>query len=125
MNSDMDKFEEKPYTLRRLRDKDLYPILSILGKVFPGDLSSVFAQIMTGDRSLEQVGAEVVMKLVVAVIRNMNDVQDEVYALLEDVAGIPAEDIQDMEFGTTPKMIWEIVQNEKNTSFFGALSKSL
>ena len=125
MNSDMDKFEEKPYTLRRLRDKDLFPILSILGKVFPGDLSTVFAQIMTGDKSLEQVGAEVVMKLVVAVIRNMNDVQDEVYTLLEDVAGIPAEDIQDMEFGTTPKMIWEIVQNEKNTSFFGALSKSL
>lgn len=125
MNSEMDSFMEKPYTLRRLRDKDLWPILSIIGRVFPGDLSGVFAQIMTGDKTIEQEGAEIVMKLVVAVIRNMNIVQDDVYALLEDIAGIPAEDIQNMEFGTTPKMIWEIVRNEKNTSFFEELSKSL
>jgi hypothetical protein len=112
------------YTLRRLKDKDLWPVLDIIGQVFPGDLSTVFAQIMTGDKNLEQVGAEVVMKLVVSVIRNMNKVQDDVYALLADVSGLTAEEIQDMEFGTTPLMIWDIVKNEKNASFFGVVSKS-
>lgn len=112
------------YTLRRLKDKDLWPVLDIIGQVFPGDLSTVFAQIMTGDRNIEQVGAEVVMKLVVAVIRNMNKVQDDVYALLSDVSGLTPEEIQDMEFGTTPLMIWDIVKNEKNASFFGVVSKS-
>lgn len=112
------------YTLRRLKDKDLWPVLDIIGKVFPDDLGSIFGQIMTGDKSLDQVGAEVVMKLVMAVIKNMDKVHDEVYEFLSDVSGIPAEDIQDMEFGTTPMMIWDIVKNEKNASFFGVVSKS-
>lgn len=112
------------YTLRRLKDKDLWPVLDIIGQVFPGDLSTVFAQIMTGDKNIEQVGAEVVMKLVMSVIRNMNKVQDDVYALLSDVSGMTPEEIQDMEFGTTPLMIWDIVRNEKNASFFGVVSKS-
>ena len=112
------------YTLRRLKDKDLWPVLDIIGQVFPGDLSTVFAQIMTGDKNIEQVGAEVVMKLVMSVIRNMNKVQDDVYALLSDVSGMTPEEIQDMEFGTTPLMIWDIVRDEKNASFFGVVSKS-
>ena len=124
MNNEMET-NERPYTLRRLKDKDLWPILSIIGQVFPGDLSTVFAQVMTGDKSVDQVGAEVVMKLVVSVIRNMNCVADEVYALLSDVSGIPIEEIEEMEFGTTPMMIWDIVNNEKNASFFVAVSKSL
>ena len=115
---------ERPYTLRRLKDKDLWPILDIIGKVFPGDLSSMFAQIMTGGKDLEAVGAEVVMKLVMAVIRNMDKVEEEVYALLADVSGIAAEEIKEMAFGTTPMMIWDMVKNEKNADFFVAVSKS-
>lgn len=115
---------ERPYTLRRLKDKDLWPILNIIGQVFPGDLSSVFAQIMTGSKDIEQVGAEVVTKLGMSVIRNMGIVHDDVYALLADVSGIAAEEIQEMEFGTTPMMIWDIIRNEKNASFFEVVSKS-
>lgn len=115
---------ERPYTLRRLKDKDLWPVLNIIGQVFPGDLSTVFADIMTGGKSVEQVGAEMVAKLGVAVIRNMGIVHDDVYALLSDVSGIPAEEIQEMEFGTTPMMIYDIIKNEKNASFFEVVSKS-
>ena len=124
MNNEME-MTERPYTLRRLKDKDLYPVLHIIAQVFPGDLSSVFGQVMTGGRDVEQVGADIVMKLVMSVIRNMDKVHDDVYALLADVSGIPAEDIQEMEFGTTPMMIWDIVKNERNASFFGVVSKSL
>ena len=124
MNNEME-MTERPYTLRRLKDKDLYPVLHIIAQVFPGDLSSVFGQVMTGGRDVEQVGADIVMKLVMSVIRNMDKVHDDVYAQLADVSGIPAEDIQEMEFGTTPMMIWDIVKNERNASFFGVVSKSL
>ena len=48
---------------------------------------------------------------------------DDVYNLLSDVSGIPAADIPNMEFGTTPMMIWDIVGNEKNCGFFKVLSK--
>lgn len=115
--------EEKPYTLRRLMDKDLWPVLDIIGKVFPGDLSAVFAEVASGQKSVQEIGAVVMMKLIMAVIRNMHAVHDEVYAFLSDVSGIPVNEIEEMEFGTSPMMIWDIVKNEKNASFFKVLSK--
>lgn len=114
---------EKPYTLRRLVDRDLFPILHILGEVFPDDLAKIFVQVTTKEKSVQEVGATAILKMVLAVIKNMDKVQDEVYNLLSDVSGIPAEDIPEMEFGTTPNMIWDIVNNEKNNGFFRVLSK--
>ena len=122
-NTVMTEEEKKPYTLRRLKDKDLWPVLDIIGKVFPGDLSAVFVEVATGQKSVQEVGGLVMMRMVMAVIRNMNSVREEVYAFLSDVSGIPANEIEEMEFGTTPSMIWDIVKNEKNASFFTAVSK--
>lgn len=118
-----DEVMEKPYTLRRLKDKDLFPILGILSEVFPDELSKVFVQLSTKEKSVQEVGAMAVLKMVLAVLKNMDKVQDDVYALLSDVSGIPAAEIQEMEFGTTPMMIWDIVNNEKNSGFFKVLSK--
>ena len=114
---------EKPYTLRRLVDRDLFPILRIIGEVFPDDLAKVFMQVTTKEKSVQEVGAAAIMKMVIAILKNMDKVQEDVYNLLSDVSGIPAADIQKMEFGTTPNMIWDIVNNEKNNSFFKVLSK--
>ena len=120
----MNKTEEtKAYTLRPLKDKDLWPVLDILGKVFPDDLSKVFAKVALGEQSIKKAGAEAIMKLVVAVLKNINTVHDEVYTLLSDLSGIPAEEIEEMEFGTTPSMIWDIVGDAKNLSFFKAVAK--
>ena len=114
---------DRPYTLRRLKDKDLFPILGIISEVFPDELAKVFVQLSTNEKTVQEVGAMAILKLVLAVLKNMDKVQDEVYALLSDVSGIPAAEIQDMEFGTTPMMIWDIVSNEKNCGFFKVLSK--
>ena len=114
---------EKPYTLRRLVDRDLFPILGIISEVFPDDLAKTFVQLSTKEKTVQEVGAMAVMKMVLAVLKNMDKVQEDVYNLLSDVSGIPAADIPNMEFGTTPNMIWDIVNNEKNNSFFKVLSK--
>lgn len=114
---------EKPYTLRRLRDKDLFPILNIISEVFPDELSTVFVQLSTKEKTVQEVGAMAILKMVLAVLKNMDKVQDDVYALLSDVSGIPAAELAEMEFGTTPMMIWDIVANEKNCGFFKVLSK--
>ena len=113
----------RPYTLRRLKDRDLFPILNIISQVFPDELAQVFAQLSTKEKSVQEVGALAIMKMVLAVLKNMDKVQDDVYNLLSDVSGIPAADIPEMEFGTTPNMIWDIVNNEKNNGFFRVLSK--
>lgn len=115
--------EEKPYTLRRLKDKDLWPVLDIIGKVFPDNLSSTFVEVATGQKSVQEIGGIVIMRLVTAIIRNLKTVHDEVYEFLSDVSGIPAAEIEEMPFGTTPNMIWDIVKSEKNTDFFKEFSK--
>ena len=114
---------ERSYTLRRLKDKDLFPILGIISEVFPDDLAKTFVQLTTKEKTVQEVGATAVLKIVLAVLKNMDKVQDDVYNLLSDVSGIPAAEIAEMEFGTTPMMIWDIVSNEKNCGFFKVLSK--
>lgn len=120
---EQEEIMEKNYTLRRLRDRDLFPILNIMSEVFPDELSTVFVQLSTKEKSVQEVGAMAILKLVLAVLKNMDKVQDDVYALLSDVSGIPADELKEMEFGTTPMMIWDIVANEKNCGFFKVLSK--
>ena len=61
---------------------------------------------------------DVVMELGLIISRNLKKVKDDVYALLSDLSGIPADQIRTMPFGTTPKMIWSVVKDIKNQSFF-------
>lgn len=124
----------KPYTLRPLCDEDLYTILDIIAKVCPEDLQPIFIKAMdkfakkeeeAGDDKdmLEKLandfGMDVVMELGLVIIRNLKTVKDDVYALLSDLSGIDADQIRKMPFGTTPRMIMDVVKSVKNADFFG------
>ena len=115
--------EVKPYTLRRLKDKDLWPVLDIIATVFPDDMASIFVKMAAGEKSLREAGAVTVSKLVIAICKNVGKIHEDLYAFLSDVSGIPADEIPEMEFGTTPAMLWDIIRNERNAGFFKVLSK--
>jgi hypothetical protein len=115
----------KPYTLRSLKDKDFFPFLDIITAVIPEDLSGIFAQLVNGEKSVEEIGGVAVYRIVISVLRNVSNMPDKIYPLLSDLSGIPADKIPEMEFGTTPAMIWDIVKDAKNASFFRELSKLL
>lgn len=117
--------EIKPYKLRSLKDKDFYPMLDIITATLPDDLADVFVQLATGEKSVDEIGGIVVYKIAVSVLKNVSAIPDKIYKLLSDLSGIPAEDIPEMPFGTTPSMIWDIVADAKNASFFRELSKLL
>lgn len=111
------------YTMRPLRDEDLYPMLAIIGRVFPGDLKRAFVDVASGKKRVREIGYDVGYNLVVAIIKNLHTIGDEVYALLSDVSGIAPEIIRKMPFGTTPKMIWDIYREAKNADFFQVFSE--
>lgn len=117
--------EVKPYKLRSLKDKDFYPMLDIITATLPDDLADVFVQLATGEKSVYEIGGMVVYKIAVSVLKNVSAIPDKIYPLLSDLSGIPADEIPEMPFGTTPSMIWDIVADAKNASFFRALSKLL
>lgn len=117
--------EVKPYKLRSLKDKDFYPMLDIITATLPDDLADVFVQLATGEKTVDEIGGMVVYKIAVSVLKNVSAIPDKIYPLLSDLSGIPADEIPEMPFGTTPSMIWDIVADAKNASFFRALSKLL
>lgn len=125
MTEATEEIEAKPYKLRSLKDKDFFPILDIVTATLPDDMADIFSQLVTGGKTLEEIGGMAVYKLVVAVLKNISTMPDKIYPLLSELSGIPAEDIPEMPFGTTPSMIWDIVSDVKNASFFRELSKLL
>ena len=119
----MENTVEKAYELRRLKDRDLFPVLDILGAILPDDLATVFVQIASKEKKVEEVGMMVMMRLVKEICKSIDLVRDDLYALLSDVSGISEDEIGDMPFGTTPMMLLDIIKNEKNNDFFKVLSK--
>lgn len=115
---------EKPYTLRDLTDEDLYPVIDIIATVFPENLTPIIMGIVSGEKSVEEVGTVAVIEIVRAILKNIGAVRDDLYAFLSGVSGIPADDIRKMPFGTTPMMIWDIVNKAKGADFFKVVSKS-
>lgn len=131
--------EVKPYKLRSLKDKDLFPILDIITETLPDGLEDIFTQLFVKKKSdenaptqsnvkkksLEEIGGMAVYEIAVSVLKNVSTIPDKIYALLSDLSGIPADEIPEMPFGTTPSMIWDVVNDAKNANFFGELSKLL
>ena len=116
--------DTKKYTLRRLDGEDLWAVLDIVGKVIPEDLASVFADIATGEKTVNEVGGVGVFRLVSAIIKDIKKVKNEVYDFLTSVSGLNKDEINALGLMAVPKMIWEIYNAEKNVDFFGDASKS-
>lgn len=115
---------EKPYTLRRLNDEDLFTVVEIIGIALPEEAKAAFAQAVT-DGNVVKRGGMVAFDVVKFIMKNIKACKNEVYSLLSDLSGIPADEIRKMPFGTTPKMLKEIFENEKDSDFFTELSKLL
>lgn len=116
---------ERPYTLRKFKDSDLFPLLQILKKVGIKDFKDAFFQMASGEKTAEAVGFDVIFDMAEVLIGNMEKVQNEVYTLYADMSGIPQEELREMEFGTIPLMIMDSFSEVKNTAFFKVLSKFL
>lgn len=116
---------ERPYTLRRFKDGDLWPLLQIFKKIGIKDCKEAFIQAVSGEKTLKQTGTLAAFDLADILIGNLIKAENEVYTLYSDMSGLPVEEIKDMEFGTLPLMILDSFNEVKDTSFFKVLSKLL
>lgn len=116
---------ERPYTLRRLKDSDLFSLLKILKKISIKDCKEAFIQVASGEKSVKQIGIMASFDIADILIGNLAKVEDEIYELWSDLSGITAEEIKGMEFGTLPLMIMDTFSEARNTSFFRVLSRFL
>lgn len=116
---------EKPYTLRRLKDKDLFPLLRILKKIGLKNFKEAFMQVADGKKTLKEIGALAVLDMADIFVSNIESAETEIYELWSDISGIEVEAMKDMEFGTLPLMIYDSFSEVKDTSFFKVLFRSL
>lgn len=116
---------EKPYTLRKFKDSDLFKLLAIFKKIGIKDFKDAFMQVSSGEKSLKDIGILATFDMADILIGNLSKAEEEIYSLYSDMSGIPVEEMKDMEFGTLPLMIFDSFNEVKNTSFFKVLFKLL
>ena len=116
---------ERPYTIRKFSDGDLFPILKIFKKIGIKDCKEAFVQVASGEKTVKDIGILAAFDLADILIGNLTKVEEEVYSLYADLSGLSADEIRAMEFGTLPLMIMDSFNEVKNTSFFKVLSKLL
>lgn len=116
---------ERPYTLRRLKDKDLFPLLRILKKIGLKNFKEAFMQVADGKKTLKEIGALAVLDMADLFIGNIDRCEEDIYELWSDISGLTKEEINNLEFGTLPLMIYDSFSEVKDTSFFKVLFRSL
>ena len=116
---------ERPYTLRKLKDGDLFPVLQLFRKLGLKDFKKTLSDI-SGGKDVKEVGLQVIIGMADVVIGNIDgEAGDDIYSFWSNLSGISVADMKEMEFGTLPLMIYDTFKEVKNTSFFKVLSKLL
>ena len=131
---------ERPYTLRKLKDSDLFQLLKIFRAIGLKEFKNVIQkaaengmkeaenwmkEAVEKDDVEKEVGILAVLDMADVIIEHFDTAQDDIYRLWSDISGIPVEEMKEMEFGTLPLMIYDSFREVKNTSFFKVLSKLL
>lgn len=115
---------ERPYTLRKLRDGDFIPLLSLFRKLGLKEFKDTIIAAANGG-TVEEIGVGAVLDIGEVVIANLEGQAGEaIYDFYSSLSGIPVAEMKEMEFLTMPLMIYDSFSDIKNTSFFKALSKS-
>lgn len=115
---------ERPYTLRKLKDGDLFPLLKLFRKLGLKEFKDTLMQVANG-KSLQELGLVIILDIADVIIGNLDKVEDDVYSFYSDISGMSVDEIKEMEFGTLPLMIYDSFSEVKNASFFKVLSKLL
>lgn len=134
---------ERPYTLRKLMDADLFPLLQLLRKLGVKDFKNAILKAkdtikFNGNeydneeekakalRELqESSGIDLMLDMADLVISKIDTHSDAIYDFFSTLSGIPADEIKKMEFGTLPLMVYDTFYEVRNTAFFKVLSKLL
>ena len=130
--------EEKPYTLRGLLARDIYPMTVIIRKIGLKDIAACFdpeeiKAIMgsvsdenkTMDDIAETVGISVVMKIIDVVLENLSAVEPEVFGFLGGLSGMTADDIGNLPMDVFFELLIDVFKKKEFVGFMKAVSKLL
>lgn len=141
--TEVEEVIERPYTLRKLADADLFPLLQLLRKLGIKDVKDAVVEARSKnvfnpedyeteeeketafEKFQEASGIDMMLNMADMLISKIDTHSDDIYAFFSNLAGVTADEIKQMEFGTLPLMIYDTFGEVKNTAFFKVLSKLL
>lgn len=116
---------ERPYQLRRLMNKDLFPLLKILRKIGVGEFRDVLKNVATEEKTMKDIGIDTVLQILNIIIENIPAAEEDIYDFWSDLSGCSVDEIREMEFGTLPLMIMDTFKGVRDYTFFKVLFKLL
>jgi hypothetical protein len=134
--------EAKPYTLRDLCAKDIFPMTKIIRKIGLKDIGQCFdpeeIKAITGslsesengeeksvDEIAETVGISVVLKIVDVVLENLSAAEQEIFGFLAGIAGMTADDVACLPMDVFFEMLVDIFKKKEFVGFMKVVSKLL
>lgn len=116
------KYKDR-FQLRALQDDDMYTIIHLIEALLPEEgVRDAFTGVMLGEMNVAQVGARVMVDMILSIMKNAGAVKDDLYNFLSDLSGITPDKLKKMPLGTTPAMLWALYHEAKNADFFADVS---
>lgn len=131
--------EQKPYELRGLCAKDVFPMVKIIrkiglkdiGKAFdPDEIKAITENIseeedVTIDSIAETVGVAVVLKIVDVILENLEAAEQEIFGFLGGLAGMTADEVGSLPMDVFFGMLMDTFQSKEFVGFMKVVSRFL
>lgn len=131
--------EQKPYILRALCAKDVFPMVKIIRKIGLKDIGKAFdpeeikaitesvseEENATVDSIAETVGVAVVLKIVDVILENLEAAEQEIFGFLGGLAGMTADEVGSLPMDVFFEMLMDTFQSKEFVGFMKVVSRFL
>lgn len=131
--------EQKPYTLRALCAKDVFPMVKIIRKIGLKDIGKAFdpeeikaitesvseEENATVDSIAETVGVAVALKIVDVILENLEAAEQEIFGFLGGLAGMTADEVGSLPMDVFFEMLVDTFQSKEFVGFMKVVSRFL
>lgn len=131
--------EPKPYELRGLCAKDVFPMVKIIRKIGLKDIGKAFdpdeikaitesvseEENATVDSIAETVGVTVVLKIVDVILENLEAAGQEIFGFLGGLAGMTADEVGSLPMDVFFEMLVDTFQSKEFVGFMKVVSRFL
>ncbi len=130
--------EKKPYTLRTLKSKDIFPMMKIISSVGISKFSDCFSSDATKRliekskqnqnitmEDVEELGMGIAFEIGDVILSNLPNAEKYIYQLLSNLSGMTVKELEDMNPGTFIAMIMDVVRQSGFADFFKVALKSI
>ena len=124
---------QKPYTLKRLQSRDVFPMLRILSKIGISELKECFSSPEVAkaiskatesgkDVDLSAVGVSVALDMAGIIVDNLPKCEQDIYLFLSQLSGLKPQEIAEMDAIVFFEMIVDVIKKPEFKDFIRVVS---